>query len=187
MNRPDPLLARFFAAEAEGRDEAAEAALGELLRALPRPLPRAGFAERTALAALLDAPEAGRARAMWIRRWEGVALALCLAATGLGLPLLPVALAAIRLALGRITLAGSAALAVRGMSLLLGELGGGVAGLLSVWQRLMPLRQALAAALASPAVASGVGLCLLISALALRFLHDLVERERSWTHAHPTL
>jgi hypothetical protein len=50
----------------------------------------------------------------------------------------------------------------------------------------VPFERALAGALTSPAAAAMAGLCLLISALALRFLHDLVERERSFPHAHPS-
>jgi hypothetical protein len=198
MNRrpdPDPELARFLAAMSAASEDAAaadsdlgDAALRELLAALPRPLPRAGFAERTALAAVMGAmaampePRAGFAG----RRWRRAALAACLAATAFGVALLPFVLGVLRFALGRVTLSGATAGAAHLMTLVVGELGGSLADVSSFWQRLLPLQRALAAAVASPGMLAVVGLCLLISALALRFLHDLVERERSWTHAHPS-
>jgi hypothetical protein len=196
MSRPDP-IARFLAAMAidadaadaadAADDTAADRALAEILSALPRPAPRAGFAARTALAAAIDAA-ADRAfhRAAFARRWRRAAIAVCLVATGLGLAALPAVLGAVRLALGRITLTGATAFTVRLTTVVVGELGNGLTDMLSIWQRLVPFERALAGALTSPAAAAMAGLCLLISALALRFLHDLVERERSFPHAHPS-
>lgn len=189
MNGPDPQLSRslsrFLAGTAEGHDDLAEDALFELLSELPRPLPRPGFAERAALAAVMSALPAARAAGI-ARRWRRAALAACLAATACGVALLPLAVGAVRLALQRITFAGATSVAVRLTAFVVAELGGAVTDLFSFGQRLVPLQQALAVAVASPGMAAVVGLCLLISALALRFLHDLVERERSWPHAHPS-
>jgi hypothetical protein len=197
MNRHDPQLARFLQAMAGERDDAdaldggaaaADNALRELLAGLPRPLPRPGFAERAALAAVMaGVPERRSAAAP---RWRWALLAACLAATAGGVALLPVVLGAVRLALGRLSFAGATAAAARLMTLALGEVGTAAADLSSLWQRLISpvllIQRALAAAVARPVTVLVVGLCLLISALALRFLHDLVERERSWNHAHPS-
>jgi hypothetical protein len=202
MSHPDP-IARFLAAMVTEADAAADAsvaehrpereaaedtpadlALAELLSALPRPAPRAGFAARTALAAVTE--DLVVHRAALVRRWRRAAVAVCLVATGLGLAALPLVLAAVRLALGRITLTGATAFTVRLTTVVVGELGNGLTDMLSIWQRLVPFERALAGALASPAAAAIAGLCLLTSALALRFLHDLVERERSFPHAHPS-
>ncbi len=207
MDRHDPqepldrqLLARFLAAvDEESRDAegagsdfgsaAAEAALTALLVGLPRPLPRPGFAERAALAAAITSPRARAAERAVAPRWRWLLLAACLVATGLGVALLPFVLGVARLAAGRVSFAGAAALPVRLATLAASGLAAAAADLSSLWQRLaspvLGLQHALAIAVARPGSAAVAALCLLISALALRFLHDLVERERSWNHVHP--
>lgn len=197
MDRPEPdldlRLARFLAAIPEDAEEneAADAALTALLAGLPRPEPRPGFAERAALAAAMAAAPAAGRRAGLAARWRRVLLAACLAATACGIALLPWAVGVARLLFGQLSLAGAAALPARLAALALGGLGGAAADLSSLGQRLaspvLVLQRALAAAVGSPGGAAVAALCLLISALALRFLHDLVERERSWNHVHPSL
>src|SRR3954452_6775260 len=79
-------LDRWLAAERDGRDGAAEAALLELFEALPLAAPAAGFADRVLVRAGLQ-KDATADLFAW--RPLRIVLGLALAATGLGVLWLP--------------------------------------------------------------------------------------------------
>ncbi|HXO21329.1 MAG TPA: hypothetical protein VOA87_15555 [Thermoanaerobaculia bacterium] len=173
MNRqPHTPFTRWLAAEGEEREAEAEEALIELFGALERPAPSAAFAERVMLAA---APLGADLRVPLAAAWGRLALALGLVASALSLPL---ASATLRALIVRVSLAELAAVPIR----LLAELGGWLAEGAGLWRHLQAFHRTLQIPLETPAVAIAVGGCLLVSAIAFRFLHDLVERERSWSY-----
>jgi hypothetical protein len=57
-----------------------------------------------------------------------------------------------------------------------------LASVLGVGETILAVGEAVALSLARPPVVALVVLCLLISATALRFLRDLVSRERTWAY-----
>jgi hypothetical protein len=181
MRRPEPeALARWLAAEADGREREAEGALFELFAALPLAAPPAGFADRVmaraSLPALRTVTAAGQ-RDVFAWRPLRVLLALCVVATGLGALWLPQALRAVA---GLWSVSG----AVEGGTRLLIDGAGWLAALLRTWDFLLTLERALMQPLAAPQVTALLLGALLASSLAFRFLRDQITGER-WTHVDP--
>jgi hypothetical protein len=178
--RPDA-LERWLAAERSGLDDDAEAALAELLVELPQPVPPAGFAERV-LARTLPSPYGRRqGRRAWGRR---AALGLAAAAAVL-LSLSPFWLPAVAAAISALLGAASIAGLVQGGFHALVAAGEGLAGLAALANKLLLLARAVAEPLATPPMAALTGACLLVSALSMRLLYDLIQRDRRWVYADP--
>ena len=186
----DDLLDRWLKAEDSGDEDGAEAALTALFSALPLRAPAAGFADRVLLGAGAARPSRNRARGA-VRAWAGgflpaflgspwgrAVLAFGVILAALGLPFVRVTLLSIPAALPPDLLLPAVAHALieaSGWVLSLVRLGGWFAGFSRTL--LLPLQ--------SPAVAVALGGCLLVSALALRLLHDVMHRERNWTYVDP--
>jgi hypothetical protein len=176
---PPDALERWLAAERSGLEDAAEAALAELLVELPPPAPPAGFAERV-LAQALPARRRLQRRARGWRTALGLAAAAALLLL-LSAVLLPVAAPAVSAVLraasiGGLLKAGIDAVTAAGQALALAA---------TFASKLLLLVRAVAEPLASPPVAALAGVCLLVSALAMRLLYDLVQRDRRWVCADP--
>jgi hypothetical protein len=163
-------LDRWLAAEQSGLDADAEAALAEVLGALPQPAPRAGFADRVLVRAM-PGPR---------RRWLGAGALGLAAAASLLLAALGLA-PALRTLLGRASVSGM----LQGGIDSIMSLGRWFAGLVSLVDKLLLLARAVAEPLATPPVAVLAGACLLMSVLALRFLCDLIQRDRRWVYVDP--
>jgi hypothetical protein len=199
-------LSRWLAAERSGLAEDAEAALAELLGGLPRPAPPAGFADRVmarALAAPAAAAPAGAEtdvagaaspvpslarrpaiswrspRRLHLGRRLAASLGLAAAAAALLVLLsLPVAMRA---------LAGAASLfglLAAGVGSIL-DLGHRLAAVIALGNQLRLLVRAVAEPLATPPMVALAGGGLALSILALRFLYDLIQRDRRWVYADP--
>jgi hypothetical protein len=195
MERPnDDLLDRWLRAEDEGSDAEAEAALTALFAALPPSAPPLGFAERVLIraniAGLAGIAVPGRRRSPWRSRatallpafldspWGRASLVFGLVMAALGLPFLGSALS---------VLVGSLrpALLAPTLARVLTETSGWVITGLRLGRWLAAFARSLMTPLESPAVALAMGGCLLISALALRLLHGLIQRERNYSYANP--
>ncbi|MFL6260848.1 MAG: hypothetical protein ACJ76Y_14155 [Thermoanaerobaculia bacterium] len=169
-------LDRWLAAERDGRDGAAEAALLELFEALPLAAPAAGFADRVLVRAGLQ-KDATADLFAW--RPLRIVLGLALAATGLGVLWLPPVL---RFLAGLWSVGG----AVRGGIRVLADAGQWLATALRFWDLLLAIVHALAQPLAVPQVMAVLVLALLASSLAFRFLRDQITGERNWTYVDPS-
>jgi hypothetical protein len=181
MKRPDDdLLDRWLRAEEDGGDaDAADIALTALFAALPlSAAPAPGFADRVILATRARARTAAFLPAFLGSPWGRAGLALGLVAAALGLPFLFTALTALLAALRPALLAPAAAHALT-------EASGYVISGLRFGRWLAAFSRSLMTPLESPAVAAAMGACLLVSALALRLLRDLIQRERNWTYVDP--
>jgi hypothetical protein len=189
----DDLLDGWLKAEDDGSDIEAEAALTALFAALPlRPAPAAGFADRVLAAVAGPAPARRPARSnarkpAWAAAllpaflgspWGRAGLVLGLAAVALGLPFVLAALVPLFAALSPELLAPAAAR-------VLSEVSGWVISALRLGGWLADFSRSLRTPLESPAVAAAMGACLLVSALALRLLQELFQRERNWTYVDP--
>jgi hypothetical protein len=183
MPRPQPppeALDLWLAAEQSGLDDVAETALAELLGALPGPAPSAGFADRV-LAQALPAPLRRRVG------WRALAASGLAAAASLALVvawLWPAVLRAPHALRATLGMTSVSSLLQRGVDAILG-LGPWVAGLVALVDKLLLLVRAVAEPLATPPVAVLAALCLLVSILALRCLHDLIQRDRRWVYVDP--
>jgi hypothetical protein len=168
-------LDRWLAAEREDRDGEAEAALLELLEALPMSAPAAGFADRVmARAGFRAAAQAD----LFAWRPLRILLAAALAATGLGALWLPPVL---RLLAGLWSVGG----VVRGTVSVLTDATQWLATGLRLWDFLAMIVHALAQPLAVPQVMAVLILALLASSLAFRFLRDQITGERNLTYVDP--
>jgi hypothetical protein len=195
MEPRDP-VARWLAAERAASEAEAEAALAALLAGLDQPAPPAGFAERVMRRAAADgvlpvaaaAPARRRSWSPWSPRvswpqvmratWARAAALLLLLTSGL----------TVALALGALQplLAGfSSGDLVAGLADLATAVGAAVTGLAEAVEYFAALRRAIALALGSPAVALALGLCLALGAGGFRLLHDILQRERSWSYVDP--
>ena len=105
-------------------------------------------------------------------------LVLGLVAAALGLPFLLTAVASLLAVLRPALFAPAAAHALT-------EASGYVISGLRLGRWLAAFSRSLMTPLESPAVAAAMGACLLVSALALRVLHELIPRERNWTYVDP--
>ncbi|HYH44679.1 MAG TPA: hypothetical protein VEG34_03275 [Thermoanaerobaculia bacterium] len=192
MKPRDP-VARWLAAERAASEAEAEAALAALLADLDQPAPPAGFAARVMRRAAEDGvlPVAAAAPARWrswsprvswpqVMRstWARAAAVLLLLTSGL----------TVALALGALQplLAGfSSGDLVAGLADLATAVGAAVTGLAEAVEYFAALRRAIALALGSPVVALALGLCLALAAGGFRLLHDILQRERSWSYVDP--
>lgn len=171
-------LDRWLQAERDDRPEAdaeADAALFELFEALPLMAPPAGFADRVLLRAGLRATVRQGFFASWIAR---LAVALCLVSLGLGFLWLPPLLRflASLWSFGDLVQGG-----VRALS----DATQWLASALRIWDVLFGIGRALAQALTVPQVTAGLGVCLILSSLAFRYLRDQITGERNWTYVDP--
>ena len=200
MARPDDdLLDRWLRAEDDGSEDAeadADIALTALFAALPlRAAPAAGFAERVLFAVAAPGRRPARSDLRVVRGrvrahaaallpaflgspWGRAGLVLSLVAAAVSLPFLLAALAPLFAALSPELLAPAAAHA-------LNEVSGWVVAGLRLGRWLADFSRSLRTPLESPAVVAAMGACLLVSALALRLLHELFQRERNWTYVDP--
>lgn len=168
------LLARWLTAERDDRADEAEAALLALFEEHPRPEPPAGFADRV-LARVAFAAPAPVQRSLFASPWRRALMALALPVTGIALLCLPVVLR---------TLAGLWSLSdlVRLWTAFLTGAAEGFASLVAFGDWLFTIGRALASSLATPTMAQVMVVCLVVSAIAFRFLRDLITRDRSLIH-----
>lgn len=193
MERPDDdLLDRWLKAEAEGgdadgdsaADARAEAALTALFAALPLASPAPGFADRAVRAAMPAWPAVPAVRPAFLpgflaSPWGRAGIALGLASAALGLPAFFAALAPLLALLSPALLAPVAART-------LVEASGWIASGVRLGRWCTAFTRTLLTPFESPAVTAAMGACLLISAVALRLLYELIQRERNWTYVDPT-
>jgi hypothetical protein len=199
MERPDDdLLDRWLKAEAEGSDAdgdsaadaRAEAALTALFAALPLASPAPGFSDRAVRAAMPVWPAVPAVPVIppaspaflpgfLASPWGRAGIALGLASAALGLPAFFAALAPLLALLHPALLAPVAARA-------LVEASGWIAFGVRLGRWCAAFTGTLLTPFESPAVTAAMGACLLISAVALRLLYELLQRERNWTYVDPT-
>ncbi len=174
-----------FAADA--RAAQADLALTALFAALPlASSPAPGFADRVLWAARPSRPPVPARRSAFLAGlsgllaspWGRAGIALGLASAALGLPALLTTLTSL-LALLRPALL----IPLTARALVSGSawIASGVR--LGCW--CSDFARTLMTPFASPAVTTAMGACLLISAVALRLLYELVQRERNWTYVDP--
>jgi hypothetical protein len=172
-------LDRWLAAERDGRDGEAEAALLELFEALPTvgiTAPAAGFADRVLVRAGLQTAAPAD---LFAWRPLRIVLGLALAATGFGVLWLPPVL---RFLAGLWSVGG----AVQGGIRVVADASQWLATALRFWDLLLTIVHALAQPLAAPQVMAVLVLALLASSLAFRFLRDQITGERNWTYVDPS-
>jgi hypothetical protein len=178
-HRPDDPLYRWLAAEDADLEAESEAALAELFAGLPRQAPRAGFAGRVMLAVAAQAgtaPAPARSPGLLASLWLRAALAFTLAAAALAAAVAPGAFGAL---LGLLRPGRLLSLGVH----LLSESAEALGSMLDFLLRFDALGRAASALLSAPPVAATLAGCVLLSAVASYFLHDLLNR--SWSHVHP--
>ena len=177
----DEILHRWLAAERDGRDDDAEAALFALVEVLPPLAPPAGFADRVLLRAAL-APRSAPVPVRWhifASPWFRALVTLSLLATGLALPWLSeivrsvASLTSLLWSLGDVVRLGTGALIAVSQ---------GLVTALAFWDWLLGIGRSLAAPLATPGMALVAIVCLLVSLVAFHFLRSLITRDRSWIH-----
>jgi hypothetical protein len=177
----DEILHRWLAAERDGRDDDAEAALFVLVEALPPIAPPAGFADRV-LARVALAP---RSAPVPVRRnvlaspWLRALVALSLLVTGLALPWLSEILRSLA---SQTSVLWSPGDVVRLGTGALTAISQGLVAALALWDWLLGIGRALAAPFATSAMALITIVCLLVSLVAFHFLRNLITRDRSWIH-----
>lgn len=172
-------LDRWLAAERDGRDGEAEAALLELFEALPAvgfTAPPAGFADRVLVRAGLQTAVPAD---LFAWRPLRIVLGLALAATGFGVLWLPPLL---HFLIGQWSVGG----AVQGGIRVVTDAGQWLAVALRIWDFWVTIVHALAQPLAVPQVMAVLVLSLLASSLAFRFLRDQITGERNWTYVDPS-
>jgi hypothetical protein len=176
----DEILDRWLAAERDGRDGDAEAALTALFEALPALAPPAGFADRVLARAGL-APVPARWN-LFASPWFRALVTLSLLVTGLALPWLSeilrslASLTSLLWGPGDVVRLGTGALIAASQ---------GLVAALALWDWLLGIGRALAAPFATPAMALVMIGCLLVSLVAFHFLRNLITRDRSWIHVEP--
>jgi len=175
----DEILSRWLAAERDGRDDEAEAALFALVEMLPPLAPPSGFADRV-LARVALAPIPAPVQWAWIASpWFRALVALSLVVTGAALPWLSGILRSLASSVsvlwspGDVVRLGTGALIAISQSLV---------AALALWDWLLGIGRALAAPFATPAMALIAIGCLLVSLVAFHFLRNLITRDRSWIH-----
>lgn len=178
----DEILSRWLAAERDGCDDEAEAALFALAEMLPPLAPPSGFADRV-LARVALAPIPAPVQWAWIASpWFRAFVALSLVVTGAALPWLSEILRSLASSVsvlwspGDVVRLGTGALIAISQSL---------AAVLALWDWLLGIGRALAAPFATPAMALIAIGCLLVSLVAFHFLRNLITRDRSWIHVEP--
>jgi hypothetical protein len=172
-------LDRWLAAERDGRDGEAEAALLELFEALPTvgmAAPPAGFADRVLVRAGLQTAVSAD---LFAWRPLRIVLGLALAATGFGVLWLPPLL---HFLVGLWSVGG----AIHGGIRVVTDAGQWLATILRIWDFLVTIVHGLAQPLAVPQVMAVLVLSLLASSLAFRYLRDQITGERNWTYVDPS-
>lgn len=172
--KPQDALNRWLAAEQLDSPEEADAALREMFEALPLLAPAAGFADRVFARAGLQPAKRDVFASLGLR----LVLAASLVALSLGAIWLPPVLRALG---GLFSLSDAVGLGVRGMA----EASRGLAWVLSLGEWLFSLGQALSGLLLAPQVMAALATCLLVSALAFRFLRAHISGERSFSYVDP--
>jgi hypothetical protein len=186
---PNDALSLWLAAEQSESEEAAEAALAELCHMLPLAAPPAGFADRVLARTAAPSPMGRRARGRrWLRPLRTLRSLRWLPAVGL--PAVPAITASLWLpyllrGLGALVNASTIAAVLRAAVAGVTICGRWFAQLVSWAYTLLLLLRTLVEPLATPPAAVLAMICLLMSALALRWLHDLIQRDRRWVHADP--
>ncbi|HEY2294826.1 MAG TPA: hypothetical protein VGM86_29335 [Thermoanaerobaculia bacterium] len=173
-------LDRWLAAERDGRDGEAEAALLEMFEALPTvgmTAPPAGFADRVLVRAGLRTAAVPADLFAW--RPLRIVLGLALAATGFGVLWLPPLL---HFLAGLWSVGG----AIQGGIRVLTDAGQWLATVLRIWDFLVTIVHDLAQPLAVPQVMAVLVLSLLASSLAFRYLRDQITGERNLTYVDPS-
>jgi hypothetical protein len=162
----------FLAAEAEGREPAADAELAALLGSLlPRLAPAPGFAARV----MARLP---RRRSRWSHPAVRFGLAAALAAAAVSVALVTPTLGAL---LGLLGPAGAFGLAVGGFAEVATRFADGLAS----WQPAGVVARALGRALLEPRLAVLLLAQMIVAALALRGLAAVAATERSSSHVTP--
>jgi len=170
------ILDRWLDAEHQDHAEEAEAALQALFATLPPLGPPAGFADRVLLrAGLVPVPAP---RSLFASAWLRAALVLSFLAISVSLLWLPQALHAFT---SLLSLSGLVRMLTGSVVEACQWLGSAV----GLWELFLTVGHALAAPLKTPAVASAMVLCLLVSMVAFRVLRNLIARDRSWSHVEP--
>jgi hypothetical protein len=162
----------------------ADAALRDLLAALPPLAPRAGFAARVMATAELASRRAGAATARrpaarpWASPWLRAALLLCVATSGCALVWVPAVLHTLGDFWSPAELLEKSIAGLMSLHLWL-------ASTLGVGQKLVLLCKAFAAPLAIAPFAVAAGVCLLISGAAFRVLRAVIHSDRRWVYVDP--
>ena len=177
MNRTDrpPAWSRFLAAEGDGRDAAAEAALAELFRELPERRPRPGFAGR--VMARVAAAQA-RQRSWLARPAARIAIGAAAVAAAVSSALLLPLIGPLARWVGP---GGAIEMFIGGLVGVATRFAAGLAA----WEPLATTARALGLALLEPRMAALLFLQLLVAALALRALVGIVSAQRSHVHVAP--
>jgi hypothetical protein len=170
-------IRRWLAADAAGRDEAADAAFRAVVLELPRPLPPRDLAGRIARAAV-RAPRAVRAPArpsIWSRRPARAAIVTSALLSGFGVVYL---LPAVVMPLAARAFVLLIDWATRASVWLLQSVDAG----LGFWEILGRLGRALGVVVATPQVGFGLLAFEVLGALALFTLHRLLAADRESSH-----
>lgn len=176
----DELLRTWRDAEAQGDDEAAEAALGALFQATPLEAPAPGFAARTATLARSRAVSTAApvpAGTRWAAAVLGLLSAGTLALASLAVTVLPRVESPALLDPGGV---------VRAFHRVLVATWEWIASGLALWSRAAEWSAALAQLLSVPEVAAALLGSALAAALALSGLRRILAHERELIHAEPT-
>lgn len=168
-----------LAADTDALDEA-DAALAALLAGEPLAAPPSGFADR--VMARLAHAETPHSPAAARRRWAlGLGIPAGVAAAAATMLWLPLLLHALRSLLGASGISRVLQAAIDAAHLV-AQVG---ADLTSWVHTLVLLVTAVAKPLAVPPVAALAALSLIVSAVALRSLHALIQRDRRWVYVDP--
>ncbi|HSS78571.1 MAG TPA: hypothetical protein VLV54_17730 [Thermoanaerobaculia bacterium] len=181
--RPHPqdihdALNRWLAAERADRFEDADAALREMFEALPLLAPAAGFADRVFDQVLSRAGLQPVKRDVFASLGLRLVLAASLIALSLGAIWLPPVLKALG---GLVSLSNVVGLGVRAVA----GASRGLALVLRLGEWLFSLGRFLSDLLMAPQAMAALAACILVSALAFRFLRDQIFGERSLTYVDP--
>jgi len=206
-------LDRWLAVEQSGLDADAEAALVDVLSALPQPAPRAGFADRVLVRAISGSRRRWLGRLVgrgFADRWPAAAPPVARRPRpphGLGGRAASPRGVSWLVGAGALGLAATASLLLAALGLvpalrtvlrrasISGTLQAGIdsimslgrwfAGLVSLADKLLLVARAVAEPLASPPMAVLAAACLLVSVLAMRFLCNLIQSDRRWVYVDP--
>lgn len=178
----DEILHRWLAAERDGRDDDAEAALSALFEALPPLAPPAGFADRVLVREALAPMPVPVRQHLFAAPWFRALVSLSLLATGLALPWLSEILQSLASLTSLFWSPGDFVRLGTGAFIAASQ---GLVAVLTLWDWLLGIGRALAAPFATPAMALISIVCLLVSLVAFHFLRNLISRDRSWIHVEP--
>ncbi len=167
MKRTQPArsIDDWLAAEADGRPDDADRLLRDVMRAVPRLLPGAGFADRVVAAAGLASPvpSSGLWSRWWVRAALGTAMVLVALAVG--------SLSGASVVSVGVALADGAS---HGIVWTWGWVGSWAAAGWSVWTVLAQVGAGAAAVITTPSVAAFLAMNLVVAAAALAALRRLL-------------